>query len=174
MDYMCKYKSKIGNIIIVSDGENLTGLWFEGQKYFLNLFDECEENLEIFEKTKKWLDIYFSGNEPDFSIPVLFVGTEFRVKIWNILKEIPYGKVITYGDIAKKIAEEKGIKKMSAQAVGTAVGHNPISIIVPCHRVIGNNNNLTGYAGGLERKKKLLELEGWDISKMIDPTQSKT
>ena len=169
MNYMCKYNSEIGNIIIVSDGENLTGLWFEGQKHFLNLFEEQEEELEIFTKTKKWLDIYFSGKKPEFSIPVLFSGTEFRVKVWNILKEIPYGEVITYGDIAKRLAEEKGIKKMSAQAVGAAVGHNPISIIVPCHRVIGNNNNLTGYAGGLDKKKRLLEIEGIDISKMTVP-----
>lgn len=169
MNYMCKYNSEIGNIIIVSDGENLTGLWFEGQKHFLNLFEEQKEELEIFTKTKKWLDIYFSGKRPEFSIPVLFSGTEFRVKVWNILKEIPYGEVITYGDIAKRLAEEKGIKKMSAQAVGAAVGHNPISIIVPCHRVIGNNNNLTGYAGGLDKKKRLLEIEGIDISKMTVP-----
>ena len=169
MNYMCKYNSEIGNIIIVSDGENLTGLWFEGQKHFLNLFEEQEEELEIFTKTKKWLDIYFSGKKPEFSIPVLFSGTEFRVKVWNILKEIPDGEVITYGDIAKRLAEEKGIKKMSAQAVGAAVGHNPISIIVPCHRVIGNNNNLTGYAGGLDKKKRLLEIEGIDISKMTVP-----
>ncbi|MBQ7410701.1 MAG: methylated-DNA--[Clostridia bacterium] len=169
MNYMCKYNSEIGNIIIVSDGENLTGLWFEGQKHFLNLFEEQEEELEIFTKTKRWLDIYFSGKKPEFSIPVIFSGTEFRVKVWNILKEIPYGEVITYGDIAKRLAEEKGIKKMSAQAVGAAVGHNPISIIVPCHRVIGNNNNLTGYAGGLDKKKRLLEIEGIDISKMTVP-----
>lgn len=169
MNYMCKYNSEIGNIIMVSDGENLTGLWFEGQKHFLNLFEEYQEELEIFSKAKEWLDIYFSGREPDFSIPVLFSGTEFRVKIWNMLKEIPYGEVITYGDIAKRLAKEKGIRKMSAQAVGSAVGHNPISIIVPCHRVIGNNNNLTGYAGGIDRKKRLLELEGIDISKMSVP-----
>lgn len=169
MNYMCKYNSEIGNIIIVSDGENLTGLWFEGQKHFLNLFEEQEEELEIFTRTKRWLDIYFSGKKPEFSIPVIFSGTEFRVKVWNILKEIPYGEVITYGDIAKRLAEEKGIKKMSAQAVGAAVGHNPISIIVPCHRVIGNNNNLTGYAGGLDKKKRLLEIEGIDISKMTVP-----
>ena len=169
MNYMCKYNSEIGNIIIVSDGENLTGLWVEGQKHFLNLFEEQEEELEIFTKTKRWLDIYFSGKKPEFSIPVIFSGTEFRVKVWNILKEIPYGEVITYGDIAKRLAEEKGIKKMSAQAVGAAVGHNPISIIVPCHRVIGNNNNLTGYAGGLDKKKRLLEIEGIDISKMTVP-----
>lgn len=117
MDYMCKYNSEIGNIIIVSDGENITGLWFEGQKHFLNLLEEHEEELEIFERTKKWLDIYFLGKKPDFSIPVLFSGTEFRVKVWNILKEIPYGEVITYGDIAKRLAKEKGMKKMSAQAV---------------------------------------------------------
>ena len=169
MNYMCKYNSEIGNIIMVSDGENLTGLWFEGQKHFLNLFEEHQEDLEIFSKAKEWLDIYFSGKKPEFSIPVLFSGTEFRVKIWNILKEIPYGEVITYGDIARRLAKEKGIRKMSAQAVGAAVGHNPISIIVPCHRVIGNNNNLTGYAGGIDRKKRLLQLEGIDISKMSVP-----
>ena len=101
MNYMCKYESPIGKIILVSDGENLTGLWFEGQKYFLNLITEQKCDLEIFKKTKKWLDIYFSGKEPEEEIPINFYGTDFRVKVWNILKEIPYGNVITYGEIAK-------------------------------------------------------------------------
>ena len=171
MNYMCKYESPIGKIILVSDGENLTGLWFEGQKYFLNLITEQKCNLEIFKKTKKWLDIYFSGKEPEEEIPINFYGTDFRVKVWNILKEIPYGNVITYGEIAKRLAFEKGMKKMSAQAVGAAVSHNPISIIVPCHRVIGNNNNLTGYAGGIDKKIKLLEIEGIDISNMKKPNK---
>ena len=171
MNYMCKYESPIGKIILVSDGENLTGLWFEGQKYFLNLITEQKCDLEIFKKTKKWLDIYFSGKEPEEEIPINFYGTDFRVKVWNILKEIPYGNVITYGEIAKRLALEKGMKKMSAQAVGAAISHNPISIIVPCHRVIGNNNNLTGYAGGIDKKIKLLEIEGIDISNMKKPNK---
>ena len=171
MNYMCKYESPIGKIILVSDGENLTGLWFEGQKYFLNLITEQKCDLEIFKKTKKWLDIYFSGKEPEEEIPINFYGTDFRVKVWNILKEIPYGNVITYGEIAKRLALEKGMKNMSAQAVGAAISHNPISIIVPCHRVIGNNNNLTGYAGGIDKKIKLLEIEGIDISNMKKPNK---
>ncbi len=171
MNYMCKYESPIGKIILVSDGENLTGLWFEGQKYFLNLITEQKCDLEIFKKTKKWLDIYFSGKKPEEEIPINLYGTDFRVKVWNILKEIPYGNVITYGEIAKRLASEKGMKKMSAQAVGAAVSHNPISIIVPCHRVIGNNKNLTGYAGGIDKKIKLLEIEGIDISNMKNPTK---
>ena len=171
MNYMCKYESPIGKIILVSDGENLTGLWFEGQKYFLNLITEQKCDLEIFKKTKKWLDIYFSGKNPEEEIPINLYGTDFRVKVWNILKEIPYGNVITYGEIAKRLASEKGMKKMSAQAVGAAVSHNPISIIIPCHRVIGNNKNLTGYAGGIDKKVKLLEIEGIDISNMKNPTK---
>ncbi len=166
MKYINKYNSKIGNLILASNGDAITGIWFENQKNFINTFPEKETNLPIFDETKKWLDIYFTGKNPNFMPNIILNGSEFRLKVWNILKQIPYGKITTYGEIAKKIAEEKSIKKMSAQAVGSAIGHNPVSIIIPCHRVIGNNGKLTGYAGGIERKYELLKLEGIDVSNM--------
>ncbi len=140
-----------------SDGRSLIGLWFENAKYFgSTLTSETQEkDLPIFEETKNWLDIYFSGKNPDFTPKLKLEGSEFRMAVWNILKEIPYGQTITYGEIAKKI----GTSKISAQAVGGAVGHNPISIIIPCHRVVGKNGDLTGYAGGLNLKKQLLDNE---------------
>ena len=164
MYYKSEYMSPIGNIILCCDEkENIVGLWFEGQKYYAdNIEGKIIENnsLKIFKKTKNWLNRYFSGKKPDIKeIPVKFIGNEFRKSVWKILCKIPYGKVITYNDIAKQIANQRGMKKMSAQAVGGAVGHNPISIIVPCHRVIGKNGKLTGYAAGLDKKTKLLELE---------------
>ena len=164
MYYKSEYMSPIGNIILCCDEkENIVGLWFEGQKYYAdNIEGKIIENnsLKIFKKTKNWLNRYFSGKKPDIKeIPVKFIGNEFRKSVWKILCKIPYGKVITYNDIAKQIANQRGITKMSAQAVGGAVGHNPISIIVPCHRVIGKNGKLTGYAAGLDKKTKLLELE---------------
>ena len=164
MYYKSEYMSPIGNIILCCDEkENIVGLWFEGQKYYAdNIEGKIIENnsLKIFKKTKNWLNRYFSGKKPNIKeIPVKFIGNEFRKSVWKILCKIPYGKVITYNDIAKQIANQRGMKKMSAQAVGGAVGHNPISIIVPCHRVIGKNGKLTGYAAGLDKKTKLLELE---------------
>ena len=171
MEYIHHYMSPLGGITIASDGEVLTGLWFDGQKYFeANLLEEHEEKrLEIFDITDKWLDIYFSGKEPDFTPPVSMKTTEFRKKVWEILLTIPYGKTMTYGEIAEKIAKDSGKAKMSAQAVGGAVGHNSISLIIPCHRVIGANGSLTGYAGGIEKKKKLLELEKTDMSVVFVP-----
>lgn len=158
MNYGCKYNSPIGEITMVSDGRFLICLSIEGQSMpFKEL--EFKENLYIFELTKKWLDEYFEGNEPKIKIPIKLNGTDFRKEVWNILLEIPYGKTITYGEIAKKIAEKRHIIKMSAQAVGGAVGHNPISIIVPCHRVLGANKNITGYGGGLHLKRELLKIE---------------
>ena len=171
MEYMCKYESKIGRIVLLSDGNAITGLWFDGQKNFYNVYEEYNKELEIFKQTKKWLDIYFSGKVPEYSIPVSYVGTEFRKRVWEILEEIPYGKTITYGEIAKRIADEKKMKKMSSQAVGNAVSHNPISIIIPCHRVVGNKNNLTGYAGGLEKKIELLKLEGINVENYYIPEE---
>lgn len=161
MNYICKYFSPIGTLILESDGENLTGLWINNQKYSPNSLKGYQENadLEVFKNTKKWLDCYFKGEKPDFDISIKLEGTPFRKAVWKILCEIPHGKVITYGDIAKKIANQNGIKKMSARAIGGAVGHNPISIIVPCHRVIGSSGSLTGYGGGIDAKIKLLELE---------------
>lgn len=146
---------------MASNGEALTGLWFDGQKYFGDTLQrECEaKELPIFEKTKRWMDIYFQGKVPDFT-PLLFLeSTPFRKAVWEILLTIPYGKIMTYGEIAERIAKQRGLSRMSAQAVGGAVGHNPISLIVPCHRVLGANGSLTGYAGGIERKEKLLMLE---------------
>lgn len=162
MNYIGKYNSPLGKIIMTSDGENLTGLVFDRQKYFdiEAPVDVVEKSLSIFEVVSKWLDLYFQGKKPDFMPPLSMVGSEFRMEVWEILKQIPYGQVITYGDIARKIAEKRGIAKMSAQAVGGAVGHNPISIIVPCHRVVGERGNLTGFAGGIDRKIKLLKIEG--------------
>lgn len=161
MHYISHYPSPIGNILLAADEKGLTGLWFEGQKYFaLDLDKEHEEKeIPLFEKVKKWLDIYFSGKEPDFTIPLHLTGTDFQNEVWEILCTIPYGQTMTYGEIAKRIASRKGLQHMSAQAVGSAVGHNRISIIVPCHRVVGADGSLTGYAGGIEKKAKLLKLE---------------
>ena len=161
MQYISQYHSPIGDILLAADDIGLTGLWFEGQKYFALHLDKehKEEELPVFTETKRWLDIYFSGKEPDFTVPLHFMGTDFQKEVWKILCSIPYGNTMTYGEIAEKIAFKRGLKHMSAQAVGGAVGHNPISILVPCHRVIGSNGNLTGYAGGIDKKIKLLTLE---------------
>lgn len=161
MQYTGKYKSPLGNILLASDGTGLTGLWFEGQKYFAHHLDgENEEReLPVLKQTEKWLDIYFSGREPDFHPPLHFTGTKFQNQVWELLCEIPYGQIITYGGIAKQLAEKRGIERMSARAVGGAVGRNGICIIVPCHRVVGSNGSLTGYAGGIDKKIALLKLE---------------
>ena len=162
--YYTTYQSPIGLITIVSNGEKLIGLWIEGQKHFMKCLNESpKENnsLELFAKTKDWLDRYFTGKAPRINeLPLEPIGTPFRQTVWKHLCEIPYGKVTTYGVIAKDIAKLSGKEHMSAQAVGQAVGHNPISIIIPCHRVIGSDGSLTGYDGGLDKKIKLLELEG--------------
>lgn len=161
MDYTYKYFSPIGEILLASDGRVLVGLWFVGQKYFADTLAEnrVEKMLPIFEQVRKWLDIYFNGEVPDFTPKLKMCGTEFRKAVWEILLAIPYGETMTYGEIAEQLARRKGIPKMSARAVGGAVGHNPISLIVPCHRVVGANGKLTGYAGGMEKKEWLLELE---------------
>lgn len=161
MQYTSHYCSPIGDILLAADDIGLTGLWFEGQKYFALYLDKEHEEKEIpiFGKAKQWLDIYFSGKEPDFTVPLHFTGTEFQNEVWAILRTIPYGHTMTYGEIAKQIAARKGLPRMSAQAVGGAVGHNPVSVIVPCHRVVGAVGSLTGYAGGLDKKEKLLALE---------------
>lgn len=162
MQYTSRYSSPLGSILLAADDIGLTGLWFEGQKYFAYyLHSEHEEReLPVFAKAKEWLDIYFAGKEPNFDIPLHFTGTPFQNEVWEILASIPYGQTLTYGDIAKRIAAKRGIPTMSAQAVGGAVGKNEISIIVPCHRVVGSNGSLTGYAGGIDKKIALLKLEG--------------
>lgn len=162
MDYVQHYDSPLGGITLASDGEYLTGLWFDGQKYFAStLCKEKEEaDLPVFRETKKWLDAYFSGKKPDFTPRVLLRTTAFRKVVWDILLTIPYGQTMTYGEIAARVAEQKGLAHMSAQAVGGAVAHNPISLIVPCHRVVGADGSLTGYAGGTDKKAWLLKMEG--------------
>jgi len=161
MQYINHYQSDIGGITLASDGQNITGLWLDGQKYFPYMLLEkaLPEDLPVFETAKKWLDIYFSGVEPDFQIPIHLEGTDFQMCVWEMLCTIPYGETTTYGAIAKQIAHDRGISKMSSQAVGNAIGRNPVSVIVPCHRVIGAKGNLTGYAGGIERKAELLKIE---------------
>ena len=161
MDYVYRYDSPVGKMTIASDGTALTGLWFDGQKYFAGTLSEPYEEkiLPVFEDTISWLDTYFSGEIPDFTPELSVQSTPFRKAVWDILLTIPYGQTITYGEIADIIAQQTG-KKMSAQAVGGAVGHNPVSIIIPCHRVVGADGSMTGYAGGIVRKKFLLELEG--------------
>lgn len=161
MKYVNYYQSPLGNILLAADEPGLTGLWFEGQQHFARGLhkDAKEAELPVFMSVKRWLDIYFSGKEPDFVIPLHLVGTDFQKDVWEILQNIPYGQTTTYGGIAKEIAARHGLKSMSAQAVGGAVGRNPISIIVPCHRVVGADGSLTGYAGGIEKKTMLLKLE---------------
>lgn len=175
MIYTSTYKSPIGNLLIASKDNKLVGLWMENQKYYLSNFKEEiveMENLEILERTKKWLDRYFNGEKPKINeLEISPIGSEFRKSVWEILKNIPYGEVITYNDIAKELAKQKGIKKMSAQAVGGAVGHNPISIIIPCHRVVGTNGSLTGYAGGIKKKIYLLKHEKVNMNKLFVPTK---
>ena len=173
MDYIHHYNSPLGGITLASDGEALIGLWFDDQKYFADcLADEYKEKpLPVFEQTDKWLDIYFSGKAPDFAPPLNMKTTEFRRVVWKIMLTIPYGQTMTYGEIADKIAKQKGIESMSAQAIGGAVSHNSISLIIPCHRVVGTNGSLTGYAGGIDKKVKLLEMEGADMNNLFTPAK---
>ena len=175
MFYKTNYASPIGGLTLGSDGQSIVGLWMNGQKYFGDTIKEemhPNDDLLVFQKAKKWLDEYFQGKKPQISeLPLAPIGGEFRQMVWKILCEIPYGKVITYGDIAQKIAEQRGLAKMSAQAVGGAVGHNPISLIIPCHRVVGTNGSLTGYSGGLDKKIKLLKLEGINTSSLFRPSK---
>lgn len=161
MFFSTDYISPIGRILIVSDGEAICGVWFYGQKYFLSTIDDelvQKDDLAIFVKVKKWFDDYFEGSNPDIDFKLKPEGSEFRCRVWKILFEIPYGETITYGEIASRLSST-----MSAQAVGGAVGHNPISILIPCHRVIGSDGGLTGYAGGLDKKIELLKLEKIDF-----------
>ena len=164
------YKCPLDDIILTSDGTYLTGLYFKNSndaKKHIN--DYIEKDLEIFDETIKWLDIYFSGNNPNFTPKYKIKLTDFEQQVTDIMNKIPFGKTITYGQVAEIIAKKKGIEKMSSQAVGNAVGKNPICIIIPCHRVMGKDNNLTGYGGGLKNKIGLLQIEGNDISKYKMP-----
>lgn len=171
MTYIYHYHSPLGGITVSSNGSEITGLWFDGQKYFGDTLpnDHEEKALPVFEETKKWLDLYFSGKAPDFIPPLKIETTSFRRSVCKIMLTIPFGQTMTYGKIADSIAEQRGLSTMSAQAVGGAVGHNPISLIIPCHRVVGTNGSLTGYAGGIEKKVQLLTLEGIDMSAFFVP-----
>lgn len=162
MDYIYGYDSPVGKMTMASDGTALTALWFHDQKYFAQLLSKpCTQKLlPVFQDTIRWLDIYFSGAVPDFTPELSVHSTPFRESVWNYLLIIPYGKTTAYGEIAKSLSE-----KMSAQAVGAAVGRNPIPIIIPCHRVVGADGSLTGYAGGIDRKRFLLELERNTVNK---------
>ncbi|MDR2049778.1 MAG: methylated-DNA--[protein]-cysteine S-methyltransferase [Treponema sp.] len=162
MEYVHSVKSPVGMLTVSSDGKNISGLWIEGQKYFAKTLekDVLEENLPVFKNVREWLAVYFSGKNPGFMPPLAPKGSPFQKSVWNILCKIPYGQTMTYGEIAKHLERENKGKHTSARAVGGAVGHNPISILIPCHRVIGKTGDLTGYAGGIDIKIKLLESEG--------------
>lgn len=161
MLYTSHYASPLAGMTLVSDGTALVGLYFDGQKYAAEGLDatRTQKNLPIFEEARRWLDVYFSGRKPDFMPALAPHGTAFQQSVWEILRTIPYGQTVTYGAIARRIEQNTGCR-MSAQAVGGAVGRNPISILIPCHRVVGTNGSLTGYAGGIDKKERLLRWEG--------------
>ena len=171
MTYTMHYDSPLGGILLAADEEGLTGLWFETQKYFAaKLAPEHEEKMTpALDAACRWLDVYFSGREPDFTPKLHLVGSDFRQAVWALLLQIPYGQTTTYGALAARLAAKHGTARLSAQAVGGAVGHNPISLIIPCHRVVGASGSLIGYAGGVERKIQLLKLEGTDCIKLFVP-----
>ena len=173
MQYTTTYQSPLGEILLAADEIGLTGLWFEGEKFYAEGLDPVneEKDIPVFDDVKRWLDNYFPGQEPDFIPPLHMFGSDFRQCVWTILREIPYGETTTYGALARRIAAERGLERISAQAVGGAVGHNEISIIVPCHRVVGADGSLTGYAGGIQRKVELLTLEGVDMETFYIPTK---
>ncbi len=171
MQYTARYESPLGGILLAADEEGLTGLWFDGEKYYAeNLVPGHREGrLPVLDETMHWLDIYFTGKEPDFMPAIHMIGSAFQRSVWRILRQIPYGETTTYGAIAKKIAAQRGLARMSAQAVGGAVGHNGLSIIIPCHRVVGESGSLTGYAGGIDKKTALLKLEQVDMNALFVP-----
>lgn len=165
------YDSPIGTLLLAADEVGLCGLWLAGEKQFADHLpaEHVQKCTPVLAKAQQWLDVYFSAKEPDFIPPLHPVGSAFRQEVWQLLLQIPYGKTVTYGQLAQKFAKRRGILRMSAQAVGGAVGHNEISIIIPCHRVVGAGGNLTGYAGGIDRKIRLLELEGVDLRGLYVP-----
>lgn len=162
MLFLTHYASPLGPILLAADETGLTGLWFEGQKYFPSFLgvDYQEKETPVLTETARWLDVYFSGKDPDILPPLHPQGSPFRQAVWNILLTIPRGQTMTYGEIARRL----GVR--SAQAVGGAVGHNPISILIPCHRVVGSDGSLTGYAGGIDKKMRLLMLENAEAANL--------
>lgn len=175
MYYSTTYSSPLGLITIASTEYALVGLWIDGQKYFIGSLKEPlteHPDLPILIQTRQWLDRYFAGEQPSLTeLKLAPMGSDFRQRVWSILCQIPYGETTTYGEIAKQVAAELGRETMSAQAIGGAVGHNPISIIIPCHRVVGANGSLTGYAGGIDKKIWLLNHEGLNLSNFVVPTK---
>lgn len=171
MTYIQHYSSPLGGILLAADEIGLTGSWFDGEKYFADNLpaEHAERQTPILAEAARWLDIYFTGKEPGFTPPLHPICSPFRQAVWEILLQIPYGQTTTYGEIARQLAEKQGLEKMSAQAVGGAVGHNEISVIIPCHRVVGTSGSLTGYAGGIDKKVKLLELERADMCGFFIP-----
>ena len=167
--YYCRYKSPVGTLMLASEGDSLIGLWMLGQKHFArSLSPNAVEDTSVsaLKQATAWLDRYFAGERPSpRELHLAPEGSPFRQAVWKLLTEIPYGETVTYGELARKLVETEGAVRTSPRAVGGAVGHNPISIIIPCHRVIGADGSLTGYAGGLEKKRWLLEFEGVDVEK---------
>lgn len=170
--FITHYASPLGRLLLAADEEGLTGLWLEGQKYFAAGLPQQreEQRTPALEEACRWLDTYFTGREPDLTPPLHPVGSDFQRAVWQLLLQIPYGQTTTYGALAGELARQRGLTHFSAQAVGGAVGHNRVSIIIPCHRVVGSGGSLTGYAGGLENKIKLLTLEGADLGGLYRPT----
>ena len=171
MLYTGYYQSPLGRLLLAADEIGLTGLWFERQRYFAQGLDPVHQDAEtpILAQTRRWLDLYFSGSVPDFTPPLHPTGSDFRQEVWALLLQIPYGQTTTYGALAKQLAEKQGRPRMSAQAVGGAVGHNRIAILIPCHRVVGTNGSLTGYAGGIDKKEKLLRMEHVNMEQFFVP-----
>lgn len=160
MKYCREYDSPLGRMTLAEEDGELIGLWIQGQKYYPENLDAERQNTPVLQQTAHWLNRYFAGEKPEIEeLPLAPRGSEFRQAVWEILCRIPYGQTTTYAAIARELAQSAGIARMSAQAVGGAVGHNPISIIIPCHRVVGTDGSLTGYAGGVEKKQWLLEFE---------------
>lgn len=169
-----RYISPLGGMLLAAEESEIVGIWFAGQKYFPTglTSDWTERETPVLLEAKRWLNLYFSGRRPDFLPPLHPAGSVFRRQVWEILLTIPYGKTVTYGEIARQLAQKRGIPEMSAQAVGGAVGHNPISLMIPCHRVVGTGGSLTGYAGGMDKKKWLLEWEGVDTGSFFLPRRA--
>lgn len=165
------YRSPLGGILLAADEDGLTGLWFDGQKYYADTLppDAAEEETPALTAAKRWLDVYFTGRQPAFMPPLHPIGSPFRQAVWQLLLQIPYGQTTTYGAIARQLAAGQGLPSVSAQAVGGAVGHNRISILIPCHRVVGTGGSLTGYAGGIDKKIQLLTWEHTDMSGFFVP-----